>query len=148
MSSYDCPRCNSSQTNTFESAYEHGTRTGNHSGGGHYVSQSAFAQQSAPPASPQLTCGALMGIVMISGAVSFVLAIGAARALIYLGQANREDFGTTMLSLFMLMMFATFLLGIFIQSRIIKSRMGGYKRNLQQWNKSMICRRCNYTWIR
>lgn len=155
---YDCPKCRSSQTASFEMLHQKGTSSGTINastitvGGdfgltsGHFNSQSALAQKLSPPVSPKAGCG-----------IQILIGIGAGILGIFIGGGILEGIdavvklsqNTSLMVLPFILIVGFLLYGLYLYNRHIqRNKIPVYHEQLEEWTNSMICTRCGFTWVR
>lgn len=156
---YDCLQCHSSQTASFEMMHAQGTQSGNLSastitfGGdvgmtaGQFNSQTVLAGRLSPPVAPAMGCGIqlLIGIgAAISGIITGVVILGAFDAIIGISSNSNLP-----LVFFIVLIGGFFVCGVHLYNRFVQQKkMSVHREQLEEWSKSMICRRCGFMWIR
>lgn len=154
--SYDCPHCGSRQTNSFEMTHAHGTR-GGHFGagtvssggggvaGGKFISQSLMASRAAPPVDPKLGCAMPIAMFAMSIILAFIACSLVGRMLGAVGISY--DDGGIILFFILVVVFAASGIGWACYDVEVK-KMPVFREALDEWERSMVCRHCGWTWVR
>lgn len=159
--SYDCPKCGSQQTTTFEMVHTQGTRSGyiNASGvtfggdvgfaGGQTYSQSLLANQLSPPSEPKITGSTILASIVASffasGLITFLIAYFIRTTGI---SVDESTIGLNLIFLYILLIPILATLGCWLHKRALRKLMPGYFEKLREWSNGMICRRCGYIWTK
>ena len=139
---FDCPRCQSSDTRSFEMAYAMNTTTAQTGAIGYTLGvgptvakakttgQTGLASRIAPPTNPGLGAGRSIAIAFASA-----LIVGSV-----VGQSAAG--GTVGFWLGVLVFIATFV----IMAKYENGQTEEYNQKLEKWRHSWICMRCGSTW--
>lgn len=148
MNPFDCPRCRSGNTQSFENIYSQNVRQ-SYGVNGRYDSWNQLAVQTAPPDNPHIGCGSIFLIFLLTFFISVITATVLSISLESPGNSMTLDTrATIVLWVTFLVFILTFVGGFVVVSGRIKKRMPDYRKRLAEWNKSMLCRRCGYAWLR
>lgn len=149
MNAYDCPQCRSRNTQTFKSVYAQNMRHLSGGGNRNYQSWNQLAVQTAPPEQPYAGYGANLLVCL---ATVFVTALTAGALFAFLNSlAELIDSETKALIILGATMFTggvTFIGGLLAVSRKVQKQMPDYYREFNEWQRSILCRRCGYMWLR
>ena len=149
MNAYDCPNCGSSNTQSFDNVHSSNVRSSYGGTRGSFESWNQLAAQTAPPANPHVGCGSVVAIFVLT-LVSFGITAAILSAAIepFAGMFTADN-------KFMLVYFpaviagvAVFIGGLLFVSKRVQKRMPDYQQKADEWNRSMLCRRCGYRWLR
>jgi len=156
--SYDCPKCGSSHTSSFEMMHAQGTRSGNISastvffGGGigltngQFNSQTVLAGQLSPPVAPAMGCGIQILIGIGAGILGILIGGSILQGIEVIFGLSRR-IGLMVLPFILVVGFLLY--GLYFYNRFVQQKkMPVYREQLQEWSNSMICRRCGYMWIK
>lgn len=156
--SYDCPRCHSQQTASFEMMHAQGTQSGNISastvsfGGdfgltsGQFNSQTALAGRLTPPVAPRMRGG--IQILIVVGAIVLGTFIGGG-ILEGLDAVIGLSRDTVLMVLPFILIVGFLLYGLYFYNRFVQQKkMPVYREQLREWSNSMVCSRCGYMWVR
>ena len=157
--SYDCPRCHSQQTASFEMMHAQNTHSGNLSaatitfGGdvgltsGQFNSQTVLAGRLSPPVAPVMGCGIqlLIGIgAAVSGFFAGFIILGTFNAIIGIPEK-----AVWPLILLILLFSAFYVGGVHLYNRFVRrKKMSVHRERLEEWSNGMICKRCGHLWVR
>ena len=145
---YNCQRCGSDNTSSFQMIYQSGTQSGNFKAlsyglgtgaigaAGKTNSQSLLSQQTTPPPMPKLTGS------------DFIFACIAGIALIVLTQTFLDVIGYDALPILTIICFIVGFSGLyFFRNEYIKKKKVIWKGDMQKWRNSWMCLKCGNIWL-
>lgn len=146
MNAYDCPQCGSRNTQSFENIYAQNFRQ-SYGINGRYDSWNALAQQTAPPQNPHVGCAPIFVVFLLTVFVFIVTAIVLSVCL----KTLRFDSDTRATIVFWVTVpvgIMILIVGLLFISGRVQKQMPAYRKRFEEWNSSMMCRRCGCAWLR
>lgn len=127
--SFNCPRCISQNTNSFEMIYQSGTNKQTNT-------QSILAEKVAPLPEPAISLGEFLGSLIGSfGIVAVLVNLSAG----YLEKSTRYQIG-----LFLFLIIAT--VYIIFRKLKIKKKVEIWSTEMRHWRSSWMCLKCGHIW--